>query len=281
MATTDKNTIYSYFQTDDFPTEEQFRATWDSFWHKSESIPMSQISGLNQMFVNTATVAQLNAKADVYHTHPDLEDSINDLQSGLDSQVIVNENQDELLQTLESSLNALNLWKSQMTSADADNLVNTLSELLAVFQSVPEGTDVYGLLAAKVNVSDIVNNLTSVDTTKVLSANQGKLLKDLIDSLNSTLSLKQDRLSSFDESVLIENNGNIESNVSLFTDYFNVQNCILSFTPIQILGVYKNGIKLLPSQYHQPTLKNIVIDSYTNESIEIQYTHLKIINLWP
>lgn len=61
----DKNTIYSYFQTDDFPTEEQFRATWDSFWHKSESIPMSSISGLNQLFQQTATVAQLNDKANV------------------------------------------------------------------------------------------------------------------------------------------------------------------------------------------------------------------------
>lgn len=60
-----KNTIYSYFQTDDFPTEAQFRATWDSFWHKSESIPMSQITGLNQLFQQTATVAQLNNKANV------------------------------------------------------------------------------------------------------------------------------------------------------------------------------------------------------------------------
>ncbi len=57
----DKNTIYSYFQTDDFPTEDQFRATWDSFWHKSESIPMSSITGLNQLFQQTATVAQLNS----------------------------------------------------------------------------------------------------------------------------------------------------------------------------------------------------------------------------
>lgn len=65
MATTDKNTIYSWFQTDDFPTEEQFRATWDSYWHKSESIPMSQITGLNQLFQQTATVAQLNDKANV------------------------------------------------------------------------------------------------------------------------------------------------------------------------------------------------------------------------
>lgn len=65
MATIDKNTIYSWFQTDAFPTEEQFRATWDSFWHKSESIPMSQITGLNQLFQQTATVAQLNDKANV------------------------------------------------------------------------------------------------------------------------------------------------------------------------------------------------------------------------
>jgi hypothetical protein len=65
MAITDKNTIYSWFQTDDFPTEAQFRATWDSFWHKSESIPMSSISGLNQLFQQTATVAQLNDKANV------------------------------------------------------------------------------------------------------------------------------------------------------------------------------------------------------------------------
>ncbi len=63
MATTDKNTIYSWFQTDDFPTEDQFRATWDSFWHKSESIPISKIEGLNQIFQQIATVSQLNAKA--------------------------------------------------------------------------------------------------------------------------------------------------------------------------------------------------------------------------
>lgn len=63
MAITDKNTIYSWFQTDDFPTEAQFRATWDSFWHKSESIPVSQITGLNELFIQTASVSQLNQKA--------------------------------------------------------------------------------------------------------------------------------------------------------------------------------------------------------------------------
>lgn len=63
MAITDKNTIYSWFQNDDFPTEAQFRATWDSFWHKSETIPVSQINGLNELFQQTATITQLNQKA--------------------------------------------------------------------------------------------------------------------------------------------------------------------------------------------------------------------------
>ena len=57
----DKNTIYSYFQTDDFPTEEQFRATWDSFWHKSEFIPISRILGLNELFQQTVTITYLNS----------------------------------------------------------------------------------------------------------------------------------------------------------------------------------------------------------------------------
>ena len=79
MAITDKNTIYSWFQTDDFPTEAQFRATWDSFWHKSESIPMSSITGLNQLFQQTATVAQLNDKANVDGSNIDVEAFLNAL----------------------------------------------------------------------------------------------------------------------------------------------------------------------------------------------------------
>ncbi len=79
MAITDKNTIYSWFQTDDFPTEAQFRATWDSFWHKSESIPVSQITGLNQLFQQTATVAQLNDKANVDGSNIDVEAFLNAL----------------------------------------------------------------------------------------------------------------------------------------------------------------------------------------------------------
>ncbi|HAP94530.1 hypothetical protein [Epilithonimonas hominis] len=50
-----KQDIYSWFETDDFPTEAQFRATWDSYWHKSESIPMASISGLVAKFNQTVS----------------------------------------------------------------------------------------------------------------------------------------------------------------------------------------------------------------------------------
>lgn len=41
------------------------------------------------------------------------------------------------------------------------------------------------LLGAKVNTADIKDNLTSTDTDKPLSANQGKVLKDLVDEINT------------------------------------------------------------------------------------------------
>ena len=100
-------------------------------------------------------------------------------------------------------------------------------------------------------------------------------INDEIDGLKTSLSLKQDKLSSYDESILIENNGNIEGNVSLFEEYFEQQECVLNFTPIQIVGVYVNGIKLLNSEYEIILPKRIKIKEYVDENIQIEYTHLK------
>ncbi|MDR2238154.1 MAG: hypothetical protein LBE92_18680 [Chryseobacterium sp.] len=46
------NTIYSYFETGDFPTQEQFQASWSSFWHKDESIPTGKVTGLENLLQN-------------------------------------------------------------------------------------------------------------------------------------------------------------------------------------------------------------------------------------
>ena len=95
-------------------------------------------------------------------------------------------------------------------------------------------------------------------------------------SLKNEIDNKQNLLSSFDESILIENNGNIEGNVSLFEEYFEQQECELNFIPIQIIGVYVNGIKLLKSEYEIILPKKIKIKEYVDENIQVQYTKLKI-----
>ena len=98
-----------------------------------------------------------------------------------------------------------------------------------------------------------------------------------IKDLQTALDDKQDKLSSFDESILIEDGGNIEGNVSLFQEYFYEQNCVLNFTPIQIIGVYVNGIKQKPSSYTITLPKTITVVNFTaGDHIEIQYTKLKI-----
>lgn len=49
------NTIFSWFETGDFPTQQQFQATFSSFFHKDEDIPAEKIQGLSQMFQGVAT----------------------------------------------------------------------------------------------------------------------------------------------------------------------------------------------------------------------------------
>ena len=57
---TDKTTIKNWFKTGLKPTQTQFWSTWDSFWHKSESLPISSINGLGGL---------LDGKAEENHTH--------------------------------------------------------------------------------------------------------------------------------------------------------------------------------------------------------------------
>ncbi|WBV53822.1 hypothetical protein [Chryseobacterium gambrini] len=62
------DTILTYFQTGDIPTQEEFKASWSSFWHKNDSVPTSKIEGLDH---------QLQNKADksAFETHLSNQDS--------------------------------------------------------------------------------------------------------------------------------------------------------------------------------------------------------------
>ncbi|NDW17762.1 hypothetical protein D0T53_02385 [Dysgonomonas sp. 216] len=63
--------ILSWFEKNDYPTEEQFRESWKSFWHKSERIDQSSVLGLPDALNSKASKEDLaNATTNFkgYHT---------------------------------------------------------------------------------------------------------------------------------------------------------------------------------------------------------------------
>ena len=127
-----------------------------------------------------------------------------------------------------------------------------------------------------INSIDLSNYYTKNEVNANLSTKLDKgNYAGTAQSLKNEIDSKQKLLSSFDESILIENNGNIEGNVSLFEEYFEQQECELNFTPIQIIAVYQDGIKLSSSEYEIILPKKIKIKEYVDENIQIEYTHLK------
>ncbi|MBB6499103.1 hypothetical protein [Pedobacter cryoconitis] len=84
MAKQSLNTIKAWFKTGLKPTQQQFWDTWDSFWHKDQTIPSSAIENLDNRFQEKADQEAFtghltdgnahhnlfSSKADLNHTHP-------------------------------------------------------------------------------------------------------------------------------------------------------------------------------------------------------------------
>lgn len=78
--------------------------------------------------------------------------------------------------------------------ADSDDTtLDQLSEIVAYIKNNKSLID--GITTSKVNVSDIIDNLTSTAVNKPLSAKQGKVLKDLINALTTAVGNKVDKVS--------------------------------------------------------------------------------------
>ena len=189
------------------------------------------------------------------------------------------------------SLELYNADNELLDSIPVSSFISSVGTQLQLNSNQLQLKDSQGNILSTVSFS--VSNINGLQTVLDGKLNKGGYegtagdLKILIDSVSQSLQnetssrvnadlLKQDKLSSYDESILIEDGGNIEGNVSLFQEYFQEQNCILNFTPIQIIGVYVNGIKQRPSLYTITLPKTISVANFTSgDYIEIQYTKLK------
>lgn len=153
--------FYSSSQTDDLLATKQNVLTFDTVPTTNSTNPVTS-GGIKTAISNATT------RANLVSIIGEATQALNGLMSATDKR---------RLDTLYSLLGE---------QEDADNVVDTINEILAIFSNYPEGVDIFTALSQKVNISDIVNNLTSNDTNKPLSAKQGKVLKDYIDVLNDT-----------------------------------------------------------------------------------------------
>ena len=71
---TPKKTLKKWFSNFMKPAQEHFAAWIDSYWHKSEQIPMSSIDGLSRAIENTASAGQLLTHLDDTNAHRALFD---------------------------------------------------------------------------------------------------------------------------------------------------------------------------------------------------------------
>lgn len=67
-------TLYKWFSDLKKPNGAQFKALIDSFWHKSEKIPMEKIEGLGRIIEGTASAQQLQNHLTDTHAHKGLFD---------------------------------------------------------------------------------------------------------------------------------------------------------------------------------------------------------------
>ncbi len=65
------HTIFTWFETGDFPTETQFKDTFLSFYHKDDLIPMEGIEGFEEIFQLFASAEALQAHLKDPNAHSD------------------------------------------------------------------------------------------------------------------------------------------------------------------------------------------------------------------
>ena len=91
-------TLKQWFSNLKKPTQEQFWAWLDSFWHKSEKIPMASVEGLDKLVEGTASAEQLSNHLNDSNAHRTLFDQKVDKVEGkeLSSNDFTNEYKEKL-----------------------------------------------------------------------------------------------------------------------------------------------------------------------------------------
>lgn len=182
----DKNTIKNWFLTNFQPTQAQFWALFDSYFHKDEKIPITAIDDIENI-LNAKAEAEVLADHMITATaHATLFDTKEDKSKrgaalgyaplneftklAIDYLNVVN----DLVTGGVASLLTAEQGKTLKTQVDAINLLLTSNDVnLDTVQEI-----VTAIKTVQTSLSTIlVNDLTTGGTTKALTAEMGKLLQ--------------------------------------------------------------------------------------------------------
>jgi len=184
---TNLNTILNWFKTGLKPTQEQFWASWSSFWHKDDAIPQSSISGLFNVLNAKAESSQFDAHKTDANAHAALFSG----KENKNEKGIVNGYAplDAAAKIAAQYLNIVN----NLTTGGVENLlsaeqgkllqgqINGINTLLASdnvnLDTVQELVDAIETFQTSLSTI-LVNDLTTGGVTKALTAEMGKLLQD-------------------------------------------------------------------------------------------------------
>lgn len=188
----DKNTIKNWFKTGLKPTQGQFWATWDSFWHKEEMIPITAIEDIESILNAKAEAEVLDDHLTSPESHADLFGAKEDkLQKGVASGYApLNEFTKIASQYLNIVDDLVSGGSTSLLSAEQGKVLNT--QIIAIntllnsdninLDTVQEIVDAIEAVEISLNTI-LVNDLTTGGITKALTAEMGKTLKVLIEAL--------------------------------------------------------------------------------------------------
>lgn len=150
------------------------------------------VSDLNKYYTKSESDSLLNEKTDKTTTN-DLTKRVDKNETNIDVLTQNKADKSDIIDNL--TTNNSNQMLSASQGYRLNNMINDINALLKsdnvnldtiqeIVNYIENNKDLIdSIMLTKVNISDVIDNLTTTDSTKPLSANQGVILKEFIDAL--------------------------------------------------------------------------------------------------
>jgi hypothetical protein len=185
--TTNINTILGWFKTGKKPTQTQFWTSWQSFWHKDETIPQSSIANLASTLNAKVEKSQFDDHITDQEAHATLfsakenrnQKGVADGYAPLDSFTKLAAQYLNIVNDLTTggATELLSAQQGKILKGQVDAINTLLASDNVNLNTVQEIVDAIETVQASLSTI-LVNDLTTGGTTKALTAEMGKLLQN-------------------------------------------------------------------------------------------------------